>query len=73
MIYHPLDQLCNLLKVVWRGHWSPIFKVLPASLVIDLIGVWSREGRVYVLRKHPGLLWLNKEERTGQEGDEIEN
>jgi Transposase family tnp2 len=68
--YRPLSRIKTVLGV-YRGEWSEEIKILPVSSLVNLIGIWSSGERVYVLRKHPGLLWLSDEER-GVRNDEEE-
>ena len=36
--------------------------MLAVSAIHSLVGIWSYESRVYILRKHPGLNLLSEEE-----------
>ena len=73
LVYCPLHK-CQKVLTTWRGVWSNSLAVLPASEIQRIVGIWSYSGKVYVLRKHPGLAFLSKEE-SGQENDSdnIEN
>lgn len=64
-VYHPISKCQQTLKK-WRGEWSEKIEVLAASTIHSLIGIWSHESRVYILRKHPGLNLLSEEE-SGRE------
>ena len=64
-VYHPVGDCKQVLKK-WRGVWSEKIEVVAVSDIHSLVGIWSYESRVYVLRKHPGLNLLNEEE-SGRE------
>ncbi|EGO04533.1 hypothetical protein SERLA73DRAFT_149001 [Serpula lacrymans var. lacrymans S7.3] len=65
VVYHPLlDVQCTLN--VWRGKWAKDIKVLPISSIVDIVGIWCYNSRVYVLQKYPGLEWLTEEELEKQ-------
>lgn len=52
----------------WVGKWSNRISVLPASRIIDIVGVFAwGEERIHILRKHPGLSMLNAEDRGLEE------
>jgi hypothetical protein len=63
VIYTPLINVQQVLRTQIRGKWeSPtILKVIEASHILDLVGIWSAEAskNIYVLRKHPGLAMLS--------------
>ncbi|KAH9946556.1 hypothetical protein B0H21DRAFT_779031 [Amylocystis lapponica] len=67
VLFHPLVNVTNPLNTC-RGKWSQDLKVLPISEIVDVVGIWSHEDNVYILRKHPGLDWLSVEEK-GLEAD----
>ena len=73
LVYCPLHK-CQKVLTTWKGAWSNSLAVLPAPEIQRIVGIWSYSGKVYVLRKHPGLAFLSKEE-SGQENDSdnIEN
>ncbi|KAI0062598.1 hypothetical protein BV25DRAFT_1870331 [Artomyces pyxidatus] len=76
VVYHPLDNRQKILSQ-WRGTWSSDIKVLPASAIQTVVGIWSHKNRVYVLRKHPGLDMLsaaesNRIEDNGEDSDNDE-
>jgi hypothetical protein len=73
IVYWPLHQ-CEQVLRQWRGIWSNDIEVLPISAVKAVVGIWSYQQRVYVLRKHPGLSLLNAEEseRSEEENNEGE-
>lgn len=73
MVYNPLYECEQVLKK-WRGMWENTIKVLEVTAIHSIVGIWSGDKWVYVLRKHPGLNLLNDEEsgKTEQE-EELED
>ncbi|KAF8333784.1 hypothetical protein F5887DRAFT_893088 [Amanita rubescens] len=68
VVFQRLVKMEKTLNI-WRGEWSQQLDVLEVSCIMDIIGVWSSENRVYPLRKHPSLDWMSEEERgIGLEG-----
>jgi len=61
VVYHPIINL-SFIFGKWRGHRSQSIEVLPVSEICDIVGIWNWRHRVYILRKHPGLQYLNAEE-----------
>jgi hypothetical protein len=53
-----------------RGNWHHDIQVLPVSSLHSLIGLFCSHDYVYVLRKHPGLISLNEEEKGLEESQE---
>ncbi|EKM79257.1 hypothetical protein AGABI1DRAFT_39752 [Agaricus bisporus var. burnettii JB137-S8] len=81
-VYTPLIQLKQYITGFWVGIWSEELRIVAASQILDLIGIWSPVGvdsssdAIYPLRKHPGLTMLNTEESGGkldEEEDEEDN
>jgi Transposase family tnp2 len=68
VIYYPLNNCEQVLKK-WRGVWSEKMEVLPASAILSIVGIWSNQSKVYILRKHPGLALLSEEERGTEPGE----
>jgi hypothetical protein len=73
VVYNPLYKCQQVLKK-WRGMWENTIKVLEVAAIHSIVGIWPAHEWVYVLRKHPGLNILNKEESgiSGQEDEEEE-
>ena len=76
--YTPLINVQQVLRTQIRGKWeSPaILKVIEASKILDLVGIWSAEAskNIYVLRKHPGLTMLSAVEcGKGDEGNDSDD
>ena len=61
VVYSPLVNTVEVLRR-WHGEWSEDFAVLKTSSLSKLVGVWVRESRVHILRKHAGMDMLNAEE-----------
>ena len=63
VVFHPIINQTQVLKV-WRGNWSHDIQVLPVSALHSLIGVFNgRQGRIYIQRRHPGLIHLTQEQQ----------
>ena len=69
VIYYPVNNCQQVLKK-WRGVWSDKMEVLSTASIHSLVGIWSYESKVYILRKHPGLAFLSDEEVGKESGDE---
>ena len=69
VVYLPVIKCEQVLKK-WRGVWSDKMEVLSASAIHSIVGIWSYDSRVYILRKHPGLDLLSEEE-SGSEQEKI--
>ncbi|KAF8878329.1 hypothetical protein BD779DRAFT_1447804 [Infundibulicybe gibba] len=63
VVYHSLGSVKSTLGCI-TGIWLPQISVLPVRKIINIVGVWTgpTTKRVYILRKHPGLQYLNTEE-----------
>src|SRR6201996_7776660 len=61
VVYHPLMELHNLFGR-WYGKWSPSLCVLETSAIVSLVGIWTYNENVHILRKHPGLTLLTLDE-----------
>ena len=59
--YHPLMERHKLFGR-WYGTWSSQVLVLETSAIVGLIGIWTYNNHVHVLRKHPGVSLLTQEE-----------
>ena len=46
----------------WYGEWSTAVYVLETSAIVGLIGIWTHNDNVHILRKHPGLTLLTLDE-----------
>jgi hypothetical protein len=69
VVCRPVSKLQQVLKI-WRGQWSENIQVLPASALCNIVGIWSYQDRVYLLRKHPGLSHLTPTEcGVDEDGD----
>ena len=62
VVYHPLIERCKLFGR-WYGKWSPLLYVLETSDIVSLVGIWTYNDHVHILRKHPGLTLLTQDER----------
>jgi hypothetical protein len=61
VVYHPLIARQKLFGR-WYGTWSSEVFVLETSAIVGLIGIWTYNNHVHILRKHPGLTLLTQEE-----------
>ena len=61
VVYHPLIEHSRLFGR-WYGTWSSEVLVLQTSAIVGLIGIWTYNNHVHILRKHPGLTLLSQEE-----------
>ena len=61
VVYHSLIEHC-LLYGRWYGKWSPSVYVLETSAIVSLIGIWTYNDNVHILRRHPGLALLTSDE-----------
>jgi hypothetical protein len=61
VVYHPLIE-CYKLFGRWYGKWSPSLYVLETSAIVSLVGIWTYNDHVHILRKHPGLTLLKLDE-----------
>jgi hypothetical protein len=61
VVYHPLIERCKLFGR-WYGKWSTSVYVLETSAIVGLIGIWTYNDHVHILRKHPGLTLLTPDE-----------
>jgi hypothetical protein len=57
-----------------RGKWDPsTIHVAEISAIVDIVGIWDPENEsqnIYILRKHPAMAFLSKEELgNDSEGD----
>jgi len=69
VIYYPVNNCHQMLKK-WRGVWSDKMEVLSTAAIHSLVGIWTYESNVYILRKHPGLAFLSEEEVGKESGNE---
>jgi hypothetical protein len=61
VVYHPLIE-CQKLFGRWYGKWSSSLHVLEISAIVSLVGIWTYNDHVHILRRHPGLTLLRLEE-----------
>ncbi len=61
VVYHALIEQQKLYGR-WYGKWSPSVYVLKVSDIVSLIGIWTYNSHVHILRKHPGLTLLTPDE-----------
>lgn len=54
-----------------HGKWSGDIAVLPVSSLRSLVGIFCAGKTVYILRKHPGLEFLNEVDK-GKEVDQTD-
>ena len=66
VIYHKLLKLQKTLNV-WRGEWSEEVEVMDVSNIVDMIGIWAYNKRVYPLRKHSGFCLMPNDEKGEEE------
>jgi hypothetical protein len=68
VVYHPLIGRHKLFGR-WYGTWSTEVFVLEKSAIVGLVGIWTYNGHVHILQKHPGLALLTQEECGIDSGD----
>ena len=61
VVYHPLIERQTFCGR-WYGKWSPTVYVLEISAIVSLIGIWTYNDHVHILRRHPGLTMLAPDE-----------
>ena len=61
VVYHPLIEH-HKLHGRWFGKWSSSIYVLETSAIVSLIGIWTYNNHVHILRRHPGLTLLRSDE-----------
>ena len=61
MIYCPLVDRFGVLGR-WGGKWSEDMRMMETSKLIHLVGIWEYQGRVHILRRHPGSDMMDPEE-----------
>ena len=61
VVYHPLIERHKSFGR-WYGKWSPSLFVLETSAIISLVGIWTYNDHVHILRRHPGLALLTLDE-----------
>jgi hypothetical protein len=61
VVYHPLIEHHKLFGR-WCGKWSTSIYVLETSAIVGLIGFWTYNNHVHILRRHPGLTLLTLDE-----------
>ena len=59
--YYPLIGRHKLFGR-WYGKWSTTVYVLETSAIVSLVGIWTYNNHVHILRKHPGLTLLTPDE-----------
>ena len=72
VVYHPLIERRKLFGR-WYGKWSSAVYVLETSAIVNLIGIWTYNDHVHILRKHPGLYQLTQDECGIDSEDPIVN
>ena len=72
VVYYAVGD-CHQILRRWRGTWKKEVDVMPVSAIHSVIGIWSSENRVYILRKHPGLGLLSAEEAEKSDANEQED
>lgn len=66
-VFQKLVKMKKTLNI-WRGEWSQQLDVLNVSCIMDIIGVWCCDNRVYPLM-HEGERGIGLE-GIGKENDE---
>ncbi len=61
VVYHPLIERHKQFGR-WYGKWSSTVYVLETSAIASLIGIWTYNDHVHILRRHPGLTLLTLDE-----------
>jgi hypothetical protein len=61
VVYHPLIEHHTLFGR-WYGKWSSSLYVLETSAIVNLVGTWTYNDHVHILRRHPGLTLLTLNE-----------
>jgi len=46
---------------------------MKVSSVLNIVGIWEYAKHIYILRKHPGLAMLKKEEKEPGNDDKNED
>ena len=57
-----LERILNIPRGVWNRHTPMVANVVD---ILNIVGIWTvpeTSGHTYILRKHPGLAMLSKEE-----------
>jgi hypothetical protein len=72
VVYYAVDD-CHQVLRRWRGTWKKEVDVMPVSAIHSVIGIWSSQKKVYILRKHPGLALLGAEEAEKSDANEQED
>jgi hypothetical protein len=72
VVYHPLIE-CHKLFGRWYGKWSSMACVLEMSKIVSLIGIWTFNDHVHILRRHPGLNLLTLDECGIDSEDPLNN
>jgi hypothetical protein len=68
-----LEGLRTFKACTIRGQsWSAALHAMKVSSVVDIVGIWEYAKHIYILRKHPGLAMLRKEEKDQGNLDEEE-
>jgi hypothetical protein len=71
VVYYAVG-LCQQILRRWRGIWKKEVDVMPVSAIHSVVGIWSGQQYVYILRKHPGLALLSAEESARSDTNEQE-
>ena len=72
VVYYAVGD-CHQILRRWRGTWKKEVDVMPVSAIHSVIGIWSSQKKVYILRKHPGLALLSAEEAEKSDANEQED
>ena len=71
VVYHKLINVQQVLGTI-RGQWEEKISVIEIEFIQNILGIWAtpkKPGRIYILRKHPGLDMLSDIE-CGMENEE---
>ena len=67
IVFRKLEGVESIASTIQGQSWSDTLHAIKVSSVLDVVGIWEYSKHIYMLRKHPGLAMLNKEEK--EEGD----
>jgi len=64
IVFRRLEKVESIAACTIRGQsWSAALHAIKVSSVLDIVGIWEYAKHIYVLRKHPGIAMLKKEEK----------
>ena len=72
IVFKKLEEVESIACTIRGQSWSAALHAMKVSSVLDIVGIWEYSKHIYMLRKHPGLAMLSKEEIEQEEFDEDE-